>query len=102
MIRRPPRSTLFPYTTLFRSNAWGIPYAARMVGAKLVFPGPGLDGPSLYELMETEAVDSTSAVPTVWMNLANYMKQHKLKLSTLESTTIGGACCPPALMETLQ
>src|SRR2546430_12039378 len=22
MIRRPPRSTLFPYTTLFRSSAW--------------------------------------------------------------------------------
>src|SRR2546430_7708379 len=23
MIRRPPRSTLFPYTTLFRSDSWG-------------------------------------------------------------------------------
>src|SRR2546425_9377381 len=25
MIRRPPRSTLFPYTTLFRSRGWGVP-----------------------------------------------------------------------------
>ena len=87
---------------MFHVNAWGIPYAAPMVGAKLVFPGPGLDGASLYELMEAERVESTSAVPTVWMNLVNYMKQNKLRFSTLKSSTIGGAACPPALMETLE
>jgi 3-(methylthio)propionyl---CoA ligase len=95
-------SSVLAIVPMFHVNAWGIPYAAPMVGAKLVFPGPGLDGASLYELMETEAVDSTSAVPTVWMNLVNYMKQNKLKFSTLKSSTIGGAACPPALMETLE
>ena len=86
---------------MFHVNAWGIPYAAPMVGAKLVFPGCALDGASLYELMEAEGVDTTSAVPTVWMNLINYLRQNKLKFSTLKSTSIGGAACPPAMIRTL-
>jgi len=86
---------------MFHVNAWGIPYAAPMVGAKLVFPGAALDGKSLYELLEAEAVDSTSAVPTVWMGLLNYLQQHGLKFSTLKTTTVGGAACPPAMMKML-
>ena len=95
-------SSVLAIVPMFHVNAWGIPYAAPMVGAKLVFPGPGLDGASLYELMEKEAVDSTSAVPTVWMNLIQYMRTNKLKFSTLKTSTIGGAACPPAMMQTLQ
>jgi len=91
-----------PIVPMFHVNAWGIPYAAPLVGAKLVFPGPGLDGASLYELLETERVDSASGVPTVWLNLINYMKQNNLKLSTLKVTTIGGAACPGAIIRTLQ
>jgi len=95
-------SSVLVIVPMFHVNAWGIPYAAPMVGAKLVFPGPGLDGASLYELMESEDVDSTSAVPTVWMGLVNYMKQNKLKFSSLKWSTIGGSACPRALMDTLQ
>jgi acyl-CoA synthetase (AMP-forming)/AMP-acid ligase II len=95
-------STVLPIVPMFHVNAWGIPYAAPLVGAKLVFPGPGLDGASLYELLETERVDSSSGVPTVWLNLINYMKQNNLKLSTLKVTTIGGAACPAAIIRTLQ
>jgi fatty-acyl-CoA synthase len=87
---------------MFHVNAWGIPYAAPLVGAKLVFPGAGLDGANLFELIEAEAVDSTSAVPTVWLNLINHMQQNKLRFSTLKSTTIGGAACPPAMIKTLR
>jgi 3-(methylthio)propionyl---CoA ligase len=94
-------SSVLAIVPMFHVNAWGIPYAAPMVGAKLVFPGAGLDGASLYELMEKEAVDSTSAVPTVWLNLIGYMQQNKLKFSTLKSTTIGGAACPAAMIRTL-
>ena len=94
-------SSVLAIVPMFHVNAWGIPYAAPMVGAKLVFPGAALDGASLFELMEAEAVDSTSAVPTVWMNLINHMQQNKLKFSTLKSTTIGGAACPPAMIKTL-
>jgi fatty-acyl-CoA synthase len=95
------RSSVLAVVPMFHVNAWGIPYAAPLVGAKLVFPGAGLDGASLYQLIETEQVDSTSAVPTVWMNLVNYLKQNGLKFSTLTHTTIGGAACPPAMMKTL-
>src|SRR5258708_27990220 len=35
MIRRPPRSTLFPYTTLFRSNTFGVRPA---IGAAAIAP----------------------------------------------------------------
>ena len=95
-------SSVLVIVPMFHVNAWGIPYAAPMVGAKLVFPGAALDGASLFELLESERVDSTSAVPTVWMGLINHMKQNKLRFSTLKWSTIGGAACPRALMETLQ
>jgi fatty-acyl-CoA synthase len=95
-------SSVLVIVPMFHVNAWGIPYAAPMVGAKLVFPGAALDGASLFELLESERVDSTSAVPTVWMGLINHMKQNKLRFSTLKWSTIGGSACPRALMETLQ
>ncbi len=94
-------SAVLAIVPMFHVNAWGIPYAAPLVGCKLVFPGPALDGASLYQLLESEAVDSTSAVPTVWMNLLNYVQQNKLRFSTLRHTTIGGSACPPALIKTL-
>ncbi len=95
-------SAVLAIVPMFHVNAWGIPYAAPLVGAKLVFPGAGLDGANLFELIEAEAVDSTSAVPTVWLSLINYMQQNKLGFSTLKSTTIGGAACPPAMIRTLR
>ena len=94
-------SSVLAIVPMFHVNAWGIPYAAPMVGCKLVFPGPALDGASLYQLLESEGVDTTSAVPTVWMGLINYVQQNKLRFSTLRHTTIGGSACPPALIKTL-
>jgi len=87
---------------MFHVNAWGIPYAAPIVGAKLVFPGPGLDGKSLYELFEGERVDSSAGVPTVWLGLVQYMQQHKLRLTTLRVATVGGAACPASLMRAMR
>ncbi len=89
------RSAILPIVPMFHVNAWGIPYAAPLVGAKLVFPGPGLDGASLYELFETEKVNRSSGVPTVWLGVINHMKQHGLKFSTLEKVVIGGSAVPP-------
>jgi fatty-acyl-CoA synthase len=96
------RSVVLPIVPMFHVNAWGIPYSAPMVGAKLVFPGCGLDGKSLYELFESERVNSSAGVPTVWLGLINHMKQNNLKFSTLKVTTIGGSACPPAMMRTLR
>jgi fatty-acyl-CoA synthase len=71
-----------------------------MVGAKLVFPGPGLDGKSLYELFEAEGVTLSAGVPTVWQGLLAHVEAHGLKFSTMKRTVIGGSACPPAMIRT--
>ena len=96
------RSTVLPIVPMFHVNAWGIPYSAPLVGAKLVLPGAALDGASLYELCEQEKVDCSSGVPTVWFNMIAYLRQHDLRLSTLRTTTIGGAACPAAMIRMLR
>ncbi|MBX3605829.1 MAG: fatty-acid--CoA ligase [Piscinibacter sp.] len=93
---------ILPVVPMFHVNAWGTPYAAPMVGAKLVFPGPHLDGKSLYELLEAEKVSFSAGVPTVWLGLINFAQAGKLKFSTLRRTVIGGSACPPAMMRTLE
>ncbi|SKA15754.1 fatty-acyl-CoA synthase [Enhydrobacter aerosaccus] len=94
------RATVLPVVPMFHVNAWGLPYSAPMVGAKLVFPGVALDGASLYELFEKEEVVFTAGVPTVWLALLQYMQANKLKLSTVKYAVIGGSAAPPAMIET--
>ena len=94
------RSVVLPVVPMFHVNAWGLPYSGPMVGAKLVFPGPHLDGKSVYELFETEKVTFTAGVPTVWLALLNHMQANKLKLSTLKYAVIGGSAAPPAMITT--
>ena len=96
------RDTILPVVPMFHVNAWGLPYAACMTGAKLVFPGPGLDGKSLYELFETERVTLSAGVPTVWQGLLGYVQSNDLRFSTMRRTIIGGSACPPAMMRTFQ
>jgi len=96
------QSVILPIVPMFHVNAWGIPYSAPLVGAKLVFPGAGLDGKSLYELFESEGVLSSAGVPTVWLGVIQYMKQNNLKFSTFKQTTIGGSACPAAMIQTLR
>jgi acyl-CoA synthetase (AMP-forming)/AMP-acid ligase II len=93
---------VLPIVPMFHVNAWGLPYLACMVGAKLVFPGSALDGKSLYALMENEKVTFTAGVPTVWQGLLTYLQTQNFKFSTLKRTLIGGSACPPAMMRTLQ
>jgi fatty-acyl-CoA synthase len=87
---------------MFHVNAWGVPYFAPLNGAKLVFPGAGLDGKSLYELFESEKVTHTAGVPTVWLALLAHMKQNNLKFSSLKTAVVGGSACPPAMIETFR
>jgi len=92
------RDSLLPVVPMFHVNAWGVPYSAPLVGAKLVFPGPQLDGKSIYELFEAEGVTFSAGVPTVWLGLLQHMKQTGAKFSTLQRTVIGGSACPPAMI----
>ncbi len=96
------KDVVLPVVPMFHVNAWGIPYAAALVGCKLVMPGPHLDGKSLYELFEAEQVNYSAGVPTVWLGLLTHVKQNGLKFSSFRRTVIGGSACPPAMMKTLQ
>ena len=96
------RDCILPVVPMFHVNAWGLPYSACMVGAKLVFPGPGLDGKSLHELFESEGVTVSAGVPTVWQGLLGYMDGNGLKFGTMRRTIIGGSACPPAMMRSFQ
>ncbi len=93
---------ILPVVPMFHVNAWGLPYAACMVGAKLVFPGPWLDGKSLHDLFEGEGVTVSAGVPTVWQGLLTHVEGNGLEFSTMRRTIIGGSACPPAMMRTFQ
>ncbi len=93
------RDAILPVVPMFHVNAWGIPYSAAMTGAKLVFPGPALDGKSVYDLIEAEKVTFAAGVPTVWQMLLSHMKPANLKFSSLKRTVIGGSACPPAMID---
>lgn len=94
------RDSILPVVPMFHVNAWGIPYSAALTGAKLVFPGPAMDGKSVYELMEAERVTYSAGVPTVWQMMLAHMKANNLKFSTMNRTVIGGSACPPAMIRT--
>ncbi len=96
------RDVILPVVPMFHVNAWGIPYIACMVGAKLVFPGPHLDGASLHGLMESEKVSMSAGVPTVWQGLLGFMEAQGLRFSSMNRTVIGGSACPPAMMKTFE
>ncbi|HOM12032.1 MAG TPA: 3-(methylthio)propionyl-CoA ligase [Rubrivivax sp.] len=96
------RDVILPVVPMFHVNAWGLPYAACLVGAKMVYPGAALDGKSLYELFESEGVTMSAGVPTVWQGLLAYTDANKLKFSTMTRTVIGGSACPPAMMEAFE
>jgi fatty-acyl-CoA synthase len=87
---------------MFHVNAWGMPYAGAMCGAKLVMPGAGLDGKSVYELMKDEQVTLALGVPTVWLMLFNHVDAAKLdpkKDLVLKRAVIGGSAAPRAMSE---
>jgi 3-(methylthio)propionyl---CoA ligase len=96
------RDSVLPVVPMFHVNAWGIPYSAALTGCKLVFPGPALDGKSIYELIESEQVSYAAGVPTVWQMLLGHMKPAGLKFSALKRTVIGGSACPPAMIHAFQ
>jgi len=91
--------TVLPVVPMFHANAWGIAYAAPACGSKLVFPGAGLDGASVYELLHDEKVTMTAGVPTVWLMLLNHMRENKLTLDVLSRVICGGSAAPRAMIE---
>ena len=96
------RDAVLAVVPMFHVNAWGIPYSAALTGCKLVFPGPAMDGPSIYNLIESEKVTFAAGVPTVWQMLLGHMQPAGLRFSSLQRTVIGGSACPPAMVRAFQ
>jgi fatty-acyl-CoA synthase len=96
------RDTVLPVVPMFHVNAWGLPYTAALTGAKLVLPGPALDGKSVHDLIEVEKVSFAGGVPTVWQSLLAHVRDHGLWFSSLKRTIIGGSACPPVMIAAFQ
>lgn len=94
-----PADVILPVVPMFHVNAWGVPYTALMMGTKLVLPGPGLDGASLYELIEAEQVTYSLGVPTVWLNLLKHVEDNGLKFSSMKYTLVGGAALSERIID---
>ncbi len=92
------QETILPVVPMFHINAWCIPYAALVAGTKLVLPGPKLDGPSLFELMDSEQVTISAGVPTIWMGLIQHVEQNNLRFAHMKRTCVGGSAMPMALI----
>jgi len=94
--------TLLPVVPMFHANSWGLPYAAGMAGTKVVFAGRfSADPKSLVELAEQEEVTFLAGVPTVWIALANYLKESGKRLPRVRTVVCGGSAVPQTLMETM-
>jgi fatty-acyl-CoA synthase len=92
------RDTVLPVVPMFHANAWGLAFSCAAAGAKLVMPGQKLDGVSVHELLETEGVTFSAAVPTVWLGLLTHLRETKSRLTTLKRVVIGGSAVPEAII----
>lgn len=93
---------VMPVVPMFHVNAWGSPYACAMSGSRLVLPGPDLHGEALVNLIDTYGVTLAMGVPTIWQGLLAHAAKCGTSLKSLERTVIGGAACPPSMMETFR
>ncbi|KUP94595.1 long-chain-fatty-acid--CoA ligase [Tritonibacter horizontis] len=92
------KDTVLPVVPMFHVNAWGVPYMAAANGAKLVLPGPGLDGDSLVKLIDGERVTLALGVPTIWMGLLAALEKTGSKAESLVRTVVGGSALPPSMI----
>lgn len=96
------RDNVMPVVPMFHANGWSLAFSCPMAGSGMVMPGAGMDGASVYEILETGNVTVTAAVPTVWLMLLQYMEKEQKKLSTLKRVIIGGAACPRAMSKAFE
>ena len=97
-----PYDSVLPVVPMFHANSWGLALSCPMRGARMVMPGPRLDGASVYDLLESEKVTMTAAVPTVWLGLLHYLRKENKRLTTLKFVGIGGSACPPDMIRAFE
>ena len=96
------RDTIMPVVPMFHANCWSIAFTAPLTGAAMVMPGAKMDGASIYQSLEDEAVSVTAAVPTIWLMLLQHLEQTGARLNHLQRVVIGGSACPRAITKTFQ
>ncbi|WP_273279513.1 long-chain-fatty-acid--CoA ligase [Hyphomonas atlantica] len=94
--------SVLPVVPMFHANAWGLALSCPAVGSNMVMPGAQMDGASIYELLDTEKVTITAAVPTVWLMLLNHLQENDLKLPHLEKVIIGGSAVPERILRAFE
>jgi len=87
---------------MFHVSAWGLVYSSAMVGAKLVMPGPGLDGANMVKMINQENVTLMAGVPTVWLGIYNYSKENGINLPTVKKALVGGSALPESLLRAFE
>jgi acyl-CoA synthetase (AMP-forming)/AMP-acid ligase II len=97
-----PSEVILPVVPMFHANAWGIAFAGPAGGTKLVMPGARMDGAAIYELIESEGVTFSAAVPTVWQGLLTHLRENNLKIPTVKKVLIGGSAVPESLIRAFQ
>ena len=95
-------NSVLPVVPMFHANSWGLALSCLMRGARMVMPGAKLDGASVYDILETEKVTMTAAVPTVWLGLLQYLRKENKRLTTLKFVGIGGSACPPEMIRAFE
>jgi fatty-acyl-CoA synthase len=95
-------TVILPVVPMFHVNAWGIPYAVAMFGAKLVLPGPHTSGEAITKLIQSEKVTNLMGVPTVWLDLLNYTRENNISLDSVNSVLVGGSAAPRAMIKEFQ
>lgn len=96
------RDVVLPIVPMFHVNAWGIPFASLMSGAKIVMPSNRMDPASLIELLERERVTFSGAVPTIWLAVRDMLRAQGKGLPSLDRVVIGGSAIPPQLLKDLE
>ena len=96
------RDVILPVVPMFHANAWGVAFSGPGAGAKIVMPGAKMDGASIFELLDTEGVTFSAAVPTVWQMLLQHLEATGAKLPVLKKVVIGGAACPETIIRAFQ
>ena len=95
-------NSVLPVVPMFHANSWGLALSCLTRGARIVMPGAKLDGASVYDILETEKVTMTAAVPTVWLGLLQYLRKEGKRLTTLKFVGIGGSACPPEMIRAFE
>jgi fatty-acyl-CoA synthase len=96
------RDSVLTVVPMFHANAWGIAFGGPAAGSKLVLPGARMDGAAIYELIESEGVTFSAAVPTVWQGLLTHLRENNLKIPSVKRVLIGGSAVPESLIRAFQ